>query len=86
MTPEQEAYIRYQLDEALETLEEAKVMLETGHLRGAVNRLYYACFYCVSALLLCDGLSSSKHSGIRSLFFRHWVKSARVSKEPFMSV
>jgi len=40
-----------------------------------VNRLYYACFYAVSALLIQQGLSSSKHTGVRSLFNRHYVKT-----------
>jgi uncharacterized protein (UPF0332 family) len=33
----------------------------------------------VSALLWSEGLSSSKHTGIRSLFFRDWVNTGRVS-------
>ena len=32
------------------------------------------CFYAVSALLASRGLSSAKHSGVRSLFGRHFVK------------
>jgi uncharacterized protein (UPF0332 family) len=39
-----------------------------------VNRLYYACFYTVSALLLTENLSSSKHTGVRSLFNNNFVK------------
>ena len=46
-----------------------------------MNRLYYACFYAVSALLIQQGLSSSKHTGIRSLFNRHYVKTGKVAKE-----
>jgi uncharacterized protein (UPF0332 family) len=45
-----------------------------------VNRLYYACFYAVSALLLRHGFSSSKHTGVRSLFNRHFVKTGKISK------
>jgi uncharacterized protein (UPF0332 family) len=46
-----------------------------------VNRLYYACFYAVSALLVRDGLSSSRHAGVRSLFNRHYVKTGKVPKD-----
>jgi len=51
------------------------------HRNACVNRLYYACFYAVSALLLAEGKSSSKHSGIRALFNKEWVKTGRVSSE-----
>lgn len=73
--------IKYRLERAKETLKEARVLLEKDHTNTSVNRLYYACFYCVSALLLTEGYSSSKHSGIRSLFDQHWVKNGRVSVE-----
>ncbi|MFH0793169.1 MAG: HEPN domain-containing protein [bacterium] len=55
-------------------------MAEAGEWYGCVNRLYYACFYAVNALLLVHGLSSSKHSGVRSLFARNFVKSGQVPK------
>lgn len=47
----------------------------------AVNRIYYGCFYLVSALLLCEGHASSKHSGVRALFDRHWIKTGRLPTE-----
>jgi len=71
-------YIRYRMAAAHETLTEARTLLDSGLLRGTVNRLYYACFYVVSALLLTENLHSAKHSGVRSLFVRHWIKSKRL--------
>ena len=68
MKPEEKAYVGYRLDRARETLAEAKALLDLGLLRGAVNRLYYACFYCVSGLLFTEGMSSAKHSGVQALF------------------
>ena len=67
--------IKYKLQRAEETLEEAQIMLQTSHLHGAANRLYYACFYAVSALLMSRDLSSSKHVGVMSLFNRHFIKT-----------
>lgn len=46
-----------------------------------MNRLYYACFYAVSALLLTQGISTNKHSYARSLLHRDYVKPGHVSKE-----
>ncbi len=45
-----------------------------------MNRAYYACFYAVSALLLAEGHSSPKHSGVRALFDQHWIVSGRLPK------
>jgi len=81
VTREERDLVRYRLQRAHETLEEAALLREKGHLNAAVNRLYYACFYVVSALLLAEGKSSSKHSGIRALFNKEWVKTGRVSSE-----
>ena len=63
----------------METLQEVRLMLEGGHLHGAANRIYYACFYAATALLLTRGLSSPRHSGIMALFNRHFVKEGIMS-------
>ena len=81
MTPEQIALIRHRMDRARESLEEARLLLEAGRFNGSVNRLYYACFYAVSALLFTRGQSSSKHSGVRALFDREWVNTGEVPHE-----
>jgi hypothetical protein len=79
MTEGREDLIRYKLSRAEETLAEARVMLQTSHPYGAANRIYYACFYAVTALLLTRNLSSSKHSGVIALFNRHFVKPGLIS-------
>lgn len=81
MTKGQEDLIRYRLSRAEETLEEARVMLQTGHPYGAANRIYYTCFHAVTALLLAHNLSSSKHSGVIALFNRHFVKLGLISAD-----
>jgi len=81
MKEETRILITYRLERARESLEEAGILLEHEYGNTFVNRLYYACFYAVSALLLTRGLSSAKHSGIRSLFHQHFVKSGLVDPE-----
>ena len=51
MTPEIRILVQYRLDRAREALAEAALLLDSGHANTGVNRLYYACFYAVSALL-----------------------------------
>jgi uncharacterized protein (UPF0332 family) len=43
--------------------------------RSIVNRLYYACFYAVSAVLVSRGYRTTTHNGVRALFSRHFVQT-----------
>jgi uncharacterized protein (UPF0332 family) len=76
LTQDRQELIQYRLTRASEALEETELLLSNDHLSAAVNRLYYACFYSVTALLLVEGHSSSRHSGVIALFDRHWIKPA----------
>ena len=74
-SPEQlRALVRYRLDQAVETLREANLLLDQNAWRGAQNRAYYAMLYAVLALLATRQLDSSKHSGALGLFDREFVK------------
>lgn len=46
-----------------------------------VDRIYCALFYASIPLLHTRGLSSSKHSGVRSLFNEQFVKPGQVDAE-----
>ena len=81
MTEGQAELIRYRLSRAKETLKEANELVTTGHFYGAANRIYYACFYSVIALILTKSLSSSKHSGVLGLFNKNFVKTGDIPKE-----
>ena len=81
MTEGQAELIRYRLSRAKETLKEANELVKSGLLHGATNRIYYACFYSVVALILTKSLSSSKHSGVLGLFNKNFVKTGIIPKE-----
>lgn len=81
MTSEEKALVQYRQDRAREALEEAKLLFDSGYLHTYVNRLYYACFYAVSALLLSQGQSTSKHTHLRALLHKEFVRSGQVSIE-----
>ena len=81
MTEEEKTLIDYRMKRAYEAIDEAKMLFEAGYLNSYVNRLYYACFYAVSALLLTKNLSTSKHGYLRSLLHREFVKKDLVPKE-----
>ncbi len=75
------ALIKYRLEEASESLEEAEILLNENKLRGAMNRVYYSMFYSALALLASRQLSASKHSGVISVFHKEFVKSGLFPKE-----
>lgn len=81
MTGTRRDLVRYRFSRAHEALEDAQVLARAGRWNACVNRLYYACFYAASAVLSERGFSSSKHSGIRSLFNHHLVKSGEISTQ-----
>jgi uncharacterized protein (UPF0332 family) len=73
--------IRYRIRRANDTLVEADAMAQIGHWNACVNRLYYACFYAATALLLQRNLLTSKHTQVRSLLNRHFVRPGLMAPE-----
>ena len=78
---ELQALIAFRLKRAAETLTEAQLMQREGHWNTCANRLYYAAFYAVSALLVKAGYTTAKHTGIKAMFNQHFVKTGVVTKE-----
>lgn len=72
--------IAYRLQRDADSLEEAHLMQNIDHWNTCANRLYYAAFYAISALLVHGGYSASKHSGVKALFNQHYVKPGIVTK------
>jgi uncharacterized protein (UPF0332 family) len=82
MTENRKALIEYRLVQARDSIREADVLNQSGMSRRSVmNRLYYAMFYAVLALLQEKELGTSKHSGAIALFDREFVKTGAFSKE-----
>jgi uncharacterized protein (UPF0332 family) len=81
VTEQSKDLLLYRMTRAKETLEDARILAKAERWNACVNRLYYACFYAISALLVRDGLSSPKHAGVRSLFNKHYVKTGKIPKD-----
>ena len=73
-------YIEYRLLKASEALEAAKLLAENNSWNACVNRLYYTCYYAVSALLLKNGTSAQTHTGLKSQFNLHFIKTGAIEK------
>ena len=84
MTLQQEdrnAVVKIRLRKANETILEAKGNMQLGYWRIVANRLYYACYYAASALLIKNGLKAHTHTGVINQFGLHFVKKELISKE-----
>lgn len=60
------------------SLKEAECLASNGMYSGAVNRLYYACYYAVCALLLVNDVQASTHSGVKTMFGLKFVRTGKV--------
>lgn len=77
------AYIRYRLDKAQEVYVAACVLYDVQQWNSVINRLYYACFYSASALLLYKHISAKSHSGVIGQFSEQIVRPGIISVEEF---
>jgi uncharacterized protein (UPF0332 family) len=73
--------IKYRTSRSLETLKEADLLIQNEFWNASINRIYYACYYAVSALLLKSNIDSNSHKGIRQMFGFHFIQTGLVSKE-----
>lgn len=76
-----DALVQYRLDRADETLKEVEILANESHYNAAANRLYYACYYAVTALLVSTGYSTQTHAGIKTLLGLHFVSKGLLSNE-----
>ncbi len=75
------ALVTLRLQRAKETITEAKGNMQMGYWRVVANRLYYACFYAVSALLIKNNIHAHTHAGVISQLGLHFVKKGVISLE-----
>ena len=73
--------VKYRIERADETLIEARLLAKESYFNAAFNRLYYACFYAVLALLVKNGISTSTHAGVKTMLGLHFVSKGLLEKE-----
>jgi uncharacterized protein (UPF0332 family) len=73
--------IKYRILRARDTLEDAHILADKNKWNSAINRLYYASYYAVMALLLDSDLNPTTHNGAKSNFSEFFIATNKVSKE-----
>ena len=73
-----EALTHYRILRAKETIREAETLIQNSFFNAAVNRLYYACYYSESALLVKQRIPAQTHAGVKQMFGLHFIVSGRL--------
>ncbi len=76
-----EEIIKYRIERAFETIEDAKLLANDNRWNTTVNRLYYASFYAVIGLFAQKGIRTKSHSGALTMFSKEFIKTGIVSQK-----
>ena len=73
--------VSMEMQKSLSTLKEVDICIENNMWSTAANRLYYALFHAVNALLIRDGHRIKSHKGAYTQFCLHYISSGILPKE-----
>lgn len=81
MKGSKEDLVRYRLLRARDTLDDAQILADNNKWNSAINRLYYAAYYAVMALLLDSDLKPTTHNGAKSNFSEYFIATNKLPRE-----
>lgn len=64
------------LEKAADAIENARYNLKGDFFATTANRAYYACYYCIIALLYTQNVYSKTHQGARAKFSELFIKTS----------
>lgn len=70
--------VLYRLERAREALAEAALLRDGSKWLATINRLYYACFYAISAYFAQKNLKAFTHAGLKSAFNKELVQTGKI--------
>lgn len=73
--------VRFRIENAVRTLDEAEVQIQNKYYNTAVNRMYYACYYAICALLVANNIHTKSHDGVRRMMSLHFIKTGILPTE-----
>lgn len=71
----------YRMQNALETLDTAKLCLDNKKYKDTINRCYYAAFYAIKAVLALEGKDFKRHKDAVAYFNQNYVAAAIFKRE-----
>jgi len=76
-----EDYIDYRVNKSKEIFEDVVLLADHQRWNSCVNRLYYSCFYLVSALLFKHSFKAETHNGAKTQFNLHFIKAGIIDSK-----
>lgn len=73
--------VAYGMEKAHESLAAGHSEYSAGRLSTAVRDLYYAAFYALTSLLLKEGRSFKKHTGVKAALHKHLIREGILESE-----
>ena len=78
---ERKIVVQFRIEKAKKVFSEIALLIENTLWQTAANRLYYACYYVVSALLIQNGIEVRTHHGVINQMGLLFVKTGLISPE-----
>lgn len=78
---ERQIIVTLEMEKALRIFSQISGLAQLGYWDNVANRLYYALFHAVSALLIHDGHRVSTHKGLSAIFGQSYVKAGVFAPE-----
>ncbi len=78
MTGTKTDLVNYRIARAKDTYDDALILAEREKWNSTINRLYYATYYAVIALLLDSDLNPTTHNGAKSNFSEYFIKTGKI--------
>lgn len=77
---ERQIIVNLEKEKALNTFAEIETLRQVGFWNNIANRLYYAAFHAVTALLINDQHNVGTHQGAVIMLHQYYVKTGILSK------
>jgi len=81
MTGTKSDLISYRISRAKDTYDDAQILAEREKWNSSMNRLYYAAYYAVMALLLNSDIKPTTHNGAKSYFSEFFIKTGKIDTQ-----
>ena len=71
---------KYKLEQAIDDLDTAKLLLNANKFKAANNRAYYACFHAMDSVLALEPIAFKKHKDTIAYFNKNYIHTEKFPK------
>jgi uncharacterized protein (UPF0332 family) len=78
---DRQSLINYRFEQAKDTIELSRFLIDSNKLVVAVNRIYYGLYYAVTALAIKHRFETSKHLQLIGWFNKEFIATQKLDKK-----